>query len=177
MRRKIKFLVLVFFLATVGLLVYKFYGTFQEKQSIVKKIAHLPEFSLYSTHGTLTTHNNIEQGNWAVFIFFNSECHYCQEEAQQLAANKETLKSTTFIWLSSEDMETITGFQKKYHLDNTRDIIFLQDMDSHFANSLQIESTPHFLIYSPTGNLVKTHKGALRIDKLLEQISNEFETP
>ncbi len=177
MRRKLKIGLIVLFISVLGILAYQFYKTFQQKETQFEKIEYLPKFSLYDTKGILRTQDDTEKDKWTVFVFFNSECHYCQDEAQQLSEIQETNKNINFLWVSSESNETIMGFQKQYQLVDHSDIIFLNDPNGSFTSSLGISSTPQFLVYNPEGELVENHKGAWRIDKLLENIANGSETP
>lgn len=174
MRKKIKKGVIFLFLLVVGALSYQFYRTLQEKEIQSEKIVNLPEFSLFDAKGNLITEKDIDNGKWTVFVFFNSKCHYCQEEAKQLSNLKDILNGTRFLWISSEPMESIIDFQKRYELYHYQNITFLHDENAHFATNCHISSTPQFLVYNPKGKLIKNHKGAWRIDKLLDNIKNEF---
>lgn len=177
MRKKLKFVLALLFVAILGVLGYLFYDTFQKKEIQFEKIQNIPEFSLHDTKGNLRIQKDILKGEWTVFIFFNSECHYCQEEAEQLGNVKGKINGTNFLWISTESMEVISDFQERYLLADNMNIVFLQDAEALFSTDLSIESTPQFLVYSPKGKLIKNHKGPWRIDKLLENIANGFETP
>ncbi|MEA1787164.1 thioredoxin-like domain-containing protein [Arenibacter sp. GZD96] len=177
MKRKIKVLILLLFFVISGFLGFQFYITLQKKAKQNDQMTHLPEFSLMDTMGKVRTKANIVQNRWTVFVFFNSECHYCQEEAQQLKSQKDKIDKTQFVWVSSEPYKTITNFQNLYGLGDHPNITFLQDYNAEFTKLCNIKSTPHFLVYDTKGKIVISHKGAWRIDKLLDNIANEFKTP
>lgn len=177
MRRKLKIGLIVLFVSILGILAYQFCKTFQQKEAQFEKTEYLPEFALYDTKGILRTQEDTEKGKWTVFVFFNSDCNYCQDEAKQLYEVREKNKKINFLWVSSENMETITDFQYKYKLVENTNIIFLQDTKANFSTSLNIKSAPWFLVYNPEGELVKNRKGVWRINKLLENIANEYKTP
>ncbi|MCK5443655.1 MAG: redoxin domain-containing protein [Maribacter sp.] len=177
MRKKIKKGVIFLFLLVVGALGYQFYKAFQKKEIQSEKIVNLPELSLYDAKGNLITEKDIDNGKWTVFVFFNSECHFCQEEAQQLNSVKGLIKEINFLWVSSEDLKAISDFQEQYQLTDSPNITFLQDADASLTNRCHITATPQFLVYNPEGKLIKNHKGAWRIDNLLKNIDNEFKVP
>jgi peroxiredoxin len=177
MREKIKKGVIFLFLLVVGALGYQFYRTLQEKEIQSQKIKNLPRFSLYNTQGNLITKKDIDKEEWTVFVFFNSECHFCQEEARQLYNLRDSITKINFLWVSSESQTAIKEFQEKYQLVDQPNITFLQDGDANFTNRCHITATPQFLVYNPEGKLIKNHKGAWRIDNLLRNIGNGFKTP
>ena len=108
-----------------------------------------------------------------MFVFFNSECHYCQSEAEQLHQLKSGLENITFLWVSSEPIEVIRYFQKTYDLES---IVFLHDKQDALAQAWGISTIPQFLIYTPEKNLFKNHKGALRMDYLIKQLQDATPT-
>ncbi len=170
---KRKFLIygiVAIFLLLSSVLGYQFIKTYQARENVLQRMEKLPEFTLQGTDGISVTNKNLGTKNTTVFIFFNSECHYCQEEAQQLTAAKDQIQNIKFLWISSESMATIKAFQNQYQLANDPNCTFLQDTNSILATSLSISSTPQFLVYGTENKLIKNHKGAWRIDKLLEYI-------
>jgi peroxiredoxin len=177
MRKKIKKGVIFLFLLVVGALGYQFYRTLQEKEIQSERIGNLTEFSLSDTMGNLITEKNIGKEEWTVFVFFNSECHFCQEEAQQLFNLSDLITGINFLWVSSESQMAIKGFQKEYQFVDHPNVSFLYDENGSVISNWNIAATPQFLVYNPEGKLVKNHKGAWRIDNLLKNIDNEFKTP
>lgn len=177
MKRKIKVLAVLLFFIIISILGFQLYSTYQKKENQNDLLAQLPEFSLLSATGEVITDKDLKKGRWTVFVFFNSECHYCQEEAQQLRGQVEKISDTHFVWVSSEAGTTIADFENLYGLVDHPNITFLQDPNAEFTKRCNITGTPQFLIYDAEGNMVKNHKGAWRIDALLDNIANEFKTP
>ncbi len=174
MKRKFLIYGIVTIFMILGIILsHQFIKTYQEKNNVAQQLERLPEFTMQSTNGVGVTNKSLSNKNTTVFIFFNSECHYCQEEAQQLVEINTEIKGINFLWVSSEPMETIKIFQDQYRLSDYPNCDFLQDPKGILAASLDISTTPQFLIYDAENKLVKNHKGAWRIDKLLEFLINE----
>lgn len=169
MKRKITYGLIAVFILLDLFIIYHFVDNYQEKKTTVKHIETLPAFSLESTESVVFTEKGLHAQSWKVFVFFNSECHYCQSEATQLKELQSTIEGIEFIWISSEEKESLLAFQNEYGLD---DFVFLQDPYDRLALEWGISTTPQFLIYTPMGALFKNHKGAYRIDKLISQIQD-----
>jgi peroxiredoxin len=173
MKRKLAYALITAFILINVFVIYHFINRYQEKETTATLIETLSSFTLSSTIGEEFTHKELQKDRWIVFVFFNSECHYCQSEAEQLKDLKATLKDIQFVWISSESVETIASFQKEYHLE---ELDFLFDAQDQLAQEWGISATPQFLIYRPEGTLFKNHKGALRMDTLISQI-HDTQTP
>ncbi len=174
MRKNIKrVLFIVFVLLLVGL-GFQFYNTYQKKNAQLSLIEKIPKFELRDCQGNLYNDGKIIKDTWVVLVFFNTQCHFCQDEAQQLVEFKGEIGNTQFIWISSERMEDVKDFKVEYGLEAISNVVLLQDEQGELASSLGVGNVPEFLVYNMEGELVKKHKGAWRIDALLEDIKNGF---
>ena len=173
MKRKIGIVAFVAFILLDIVLIYYFAQSYQEKKTVTEKIEVLPSFSLEDVYGAVFTEKSIPSENWIVVVFFNSECDYCQSEAEQLSELKSGIEDIRFLWISSEPIETIRHFQKA---NNLEEITFLHDEQNKIAQEWGISTTPQFLIYTPQKRLFKNHKGALRIDHLIKQLEDAAQT-
>ena len=173
MKRRIGILLVAVFVFLISASIYFFIKTYQEKKTAKEKIEVLQSFSLKGVDGRVFTEKELPPNNWTVFVFFNSACHYCQSEAEQLRELKSGMESTTFLWISSEPIEVIRHFQKTYDVE---DIVFLYDEQDALAQAWGITTIPEFLIYTSEKNLFKNHKGALRMDHLIKQLNDAVKT-
>ena len=150
MKRKIIIgLITVFTLLTIAM-VFQFVKAVQEKERAAMTIQILPSFSLTDVNENMLTNHNIPDETWVVFVFFHSECHYCQSEAEQLQTLDLDTQNIQFIWISSEKTEAVKKFQKAYQLLH---IPFAVDFQEQLAMEWGISTIPQFLIYNPKGEL------------------------
>ncbi|MCY3999020.1 MAG: TlpA disulfide reductase family protein [Flavobacteriaceae bacterium] len=172
-KRRRLFVMVMSFLILLGIVMI--YNTHRKKEAIKQTIRTIQKFSLKQTTGDLFTQDSFTGANWKVFIFFHSECGFCQEDAQQLSAIKDSIKNTLFLWISSESFTQIKTFAEQYQLTEDHTVLFFQDQQGRLSDSWGIRSTPQFLVYNPQGELVKNHQGAWRMNHLMEQINHEFQ--
>jgi thioredoxin-related protein len=178
MKKKLQLLFIALFTATLGFLVYQFVNTYKTKEARNKKVKILSEFTLSTLDGVNFTNGDMPSNGYKVFVFFNSECHYCQEEAAQLFEHKNlVLDNTFFYWISSEPYEKIRTFEKQHSLNQIENCKLLYDENAKVSTFLGVSSIPQFLVYDVNNKLLKNHKGAWRIDKLLEYLENEIKKP
>lgn len=174
MKRKLAFVLLAAFLLFDGVLIYYFVLRHQENAAILEITASLPAFSLPDVVGKVVMEKDLHPDYWTVFVFFNPDCHYCVSEAEQLRDLQGTYDKVQFVWISSQDPNSLLGFQADYSLEA---FAFLYDQEGELARRWGTNQIPHFLIYTPEGKLFKSHAGALRIDKLIAQINEESQAP
>lgn len=170
MKRKIAYLLITAFIFLNAFVIYHFVDHYQEKKHTTALIGTLPAFTLQNTDGTDFNEKDLQKHSWTVFVFFNSDCHYCQSEAEQLKTIDSIPSNVQFIWVSSETQGTIDAFQKQYALE---EIVFLHDSLDKTANAWGVSTIPQFLIYNPKGELYKNHKGAYKIENLISQIHDQ----
>jgi thiol-disulfide isomerase/thioredoxin len=105
-----------------------------------------------------------------VFFFFNTECEHCQAEARLVAKAYEALNKSDVYFLSIEPLEKIQKFAKDYGLAESPDINIGQ-IDAHEAAKFGMNSFPMVFIYAPDGELLKSHKGEVKIEAITKYIN------
>lgn len=161
---KKKTILLIVVICVLGLLSYLTYNIIsktKEKKQIAKQLEIIPEFEFLTIEQQPFTKANLKPNLNTIFIYFNSECDYCQQETQSISDNLDTFKKVQFIFVSTEPIETIQKFAKQYELNNQQNIIFLYDSLDIFSSQFDATSIPYALIYDQNHKLIKKHKGQL----------------
>lgn len=169
-----KSIVVLLFISIVGILAYLGYSIVaktNQKKVIAKQLQLIPEFELLTLHGELFTNKNLRPNLNTVFIYFNSECDFCQHEAKDISNTIERFKNTQFIFVSVEPIEVIQNFAEQYNLNNQSNITFLHDNLDIFHNRFGATSIPYILIYNKNQELIKKHKGQLNAKGILNAIN------
>ncbi|MCB9426651.1 MAG: redoxin domain-containing protein [Flavobacteriales bacterium] len=138
-----------------------------QRNQMMRKIESIPEFNLYTLKDSLYTQQQIPQGLNTVFVYYNSECEYCNAEAEKIEENLSSFKNTQFIFVSFEKTDVIRNFALKYDLLNLTNVYFLRDKKLEFSNFFGAQSIPYLLVYSTDGKLVKRHNGVISIEELM----------
>lgn len=141
----------------------------KKKNQLNSKIKSIPSFTFTTLEHKDFTRDNLRKNTNTIFIYFNSECDYCKDEAILISNRKNDLNNCQIIFVSSESIDKIEDFSTRYNLDNSESIVFLQDKEDVFYKKFNANSIPYILIYNTKGSLLKAHKGQLNF-KYLENI-------
>lgn len=174
MRRKtILFIVLIGVLSLLTYLGYNVISKAKEKNQIAKQLEKIPKFEFLTLEQKTFTKLDLKQGIQTIFIYFNSECDFCQHEAQSINYNLDSFKNAQFIFVSTEPIEIIKQFSEEYNLNNQPNITFLYDNFSTFSSQFDANSIPYLLIYDQNQKLIKKHKGQLNAKGILRALQED----
>ncbi len=168
MKTKIKVTLTVVAITLLFSLSYKVIITIQEKSNMVNDINTMPKFSFITIDNSIFSNNNLKSTSSTVFIYFSSECDFCQYEAQSIKNSIEDFKNVQLIFVSSEPVNKIRQFVDQHELNNYQNIIFLHDHLSVFSNQFKARSIPYVLVYNENQRLIKAHKGQLNAKGILK---------
>ncbi|MBC3757256.1 redoxin domain-containing protein [Hyunsoonleella sp. SJ7] len=172
MKKIFKFVIPILILVVLFFLGYSVIGKIQYKTEVESLLQTIPEFQFATLEGMDFSNSNLKQNLPTVFIYFNTECGYCQHEAQNIGSNIPQFKNAQLIFVSTETTEAIAQFAKTYQLHNTPNITFLHDTAYHFSNRFDATCVPYVLIYNAKQELVKKHKGQLKAETILKLIED-----
>lgn len=169
-----KNLLLVILIGVVGLLSYLSYKVISktiEKNTITEQLKLIPEFEFTTLGNKKLSNSNLKTDITTIFIYFNSECDFCQHEAKSISENLDNFKNVQFLFVSTEPIEIIKQFAETYNLNNQPIITFLHDNTDTFANRFDATSIPYLLIYDKNQQLIKKHKGQLNAKGILRLLN------
>ena len=174
---KKKKVIIAIFVGIIYLLSYLGYNIItkaKEKNEIAKQLQTIPKFKLKTLDNLSFSNANLKQNTSTIFIYFNSECEYCQHEAESISNNLNKFKNVQFIFVSFEQTEAIKKFAKLYKLDSQENIIFLEDKKGEFSTIFNANSIPYILIYNQNNKLIKKHNGQLNANGIL-RVLNKYD--
>lgn len=167
MKKKIKLLIAIALLSIVGYLGYKITRTLNYKKEVTERIQRIPDFSFHTLKGTMYTQDNLPKKP-IVFVYFNSDCEYCQSEATKIQQRLADLKDVQLVFVSFEVASSIKQFAKDYKLNTHENITFLEDRKGQFSHIFDVNSIPYIVVYDANQKLLQKFKGATKIDNILE---------
>ena len=168
MKKYLKIIIGLTLVCVIGYLGYNISTKINHKKEVAKRIQSLPEFSFKMLNNQAFNQNNISTIQPKLFIYFNSDCDFCHEEAKQIQEHLKQLKNTQIIMISHENSEGIKAFAEKYNLINEENIIFLEDEKLEFSEIFDANSIPFMLLYSKDNQLIKKFKGATKIENIIK---------
>jgi peroxiredoxin len=175
MKRKIKTVLILVIVFAVSFFTYKIILKTNQKRENLKAIQTIPKFSFIKLNNETFSNKNLIKNRANVLINFNSECHFCQNEAQNIQENITSLKDIQILFISSEPVEKIKNFAEMYKLSMYENITFLFDKNDTFSSIFGTNSIPSSLIYNKHQKLIKKHEGQLMALKIIKEINNSDE--
>jgi len=172
MKRNLKFIILAVIGCVLAFLSYSIYKKTQYKKEVAKRISFIPAFSFVQLNGQVFATKDLQRNKNTLFVYYNSECEYCQSEVRQIQENLVGFKNTQLIFISFEPMEDIQKFAIDYQFDHKPNVLFLQDSKLEFSEIFDANSIPFMLLYNPQQELLQKFKGATKIANVLKHLPN-----
>lgn len=173
LKRIITFIILGVSLIVTGYLFYKIYTGIVNKNEIVRKRERLPDFCFYTLHGEKSYPERINNDNSTVIIFFDTECHHCTYEIENIIKNAGSFINTNFFLISDQPVKILKRFSEQYKLYKYPQIEILyadyQDITSVFGTVV----IPETFIYCKDNNLLKVFKGEVSTEAILKIINRK----
>jgi peroxiredoxin len=166
----LKKIIPVIFSVIFGLLIFQITSKIKHKKEVAENIKTIPEFSFQNIKGGSFTNQNIVRNSSTLFIYFNSECEFCNEEAEMIKENIEKFSNFQLIFVSVEQPELIKTFAEKHQLINYDKINFLSDTKVSFAPTFDVKSLPCLVLYDKDQHLIEKIKGQIKPEILIEKL-------
>jgi thiol-disulfide isomerase/thioredoxin len=168
-----KAILIIVLISVLGLLSYLGFNVIskvKEKNQIAKQLEIIPEFEFLTLAQQPFNKADLKPNTNTIFIYFNSDCDFCQHEAKSISDNLESFKNVQFIFVSSEPISTIIGFSEQHNMNKHQNVTFLYDNFDTFSSRFDANSIPYILIYNKKQKLIKKHKGQLNANGILRAL-------
>jgi len=170
MKKFIKIVLPIIIVFGIFYLGYSIIQISQNKKTRDERIVHIPAFELKNMKGDIVSNTDLKQHVPVLFLYFNSECDFCQAETEEIVANINKLEGIQIVFVSNEPIPQITAFQQKYKLDEYGNVKILCDYNYKFAELLGLKTIPSSFIYSKEGVLLSKNNGPMKVDYLLKSM-------
>ncbi|WP_445713547.1 TlpA family protein disulfide reductase [Flavobacterium sp.] len=169
MKKKLKILIPILIISLLAFMGYKVMSKINHKKQVAENIKKMPNFSYVTLENKVFTQENLMQNKPTLFIYFNSECDFCNHEAEMVQQNIKELKDIQVVFISYENLEKIKSFAAKFKLLHHDNIHFLSDSKITFAATFDVKSMPCLVLYNKENNLIEKIKGQVKIETVLEK--------
>ncbi len=166
MRKYKKILISVIIISVIGYLGFSISKKIKYKNEVAQRIKAIPNFTFFTLDNVPFSEKELSKNTNKLFVYFNTECDFCQHEVQQISEYLPKIKNTQIVFVSFEEIEIIEAFANKYNLSNKENVLFLQDKKLEFSEIFDAKSIPFILLYDAENNLIQKFKGATKIDKI-----------
>ncbi|PRZ19598.1 AhpC/TSA family protein [Flavobacterium granuli] len=171
MKKYSKIILLVLFIGFLSFMIYKITSMINHKKEVTEHIKTIPTFSYQNLSGGTFSNKNLKTNSPTLFVYFNSECEFCNEEAQMIEENKEKFNAIQVIFISFEQTEKIKFFAQKHKLLNHDNINFVSDTKVTFATNFDVKSLPCLVLYDKNQQLIEKIKGQTKAETLLKKLT------
>ena len=169
MKKYIKIIVPLFSIIFI-FLCFQTIKKINNKKKSADRINTIPSFSFKLTDGKDFTKDNLRKNTPTVFVYFNSECEFCQSETAQISDKVDSFAQTQLLFISFEQPKVIEDFSKKNKLNNYGNIHFLYDRKMDFSKIFDVNTLPSTVIYDNNNKLIEKIKGPISAEQLLEML-------
>jgi peroxiredoxin len=170
MKKYLKIIFPILFIGGLGYLGFQIYSKIKHKKEIAENIKTIPNFEYQNIKGGAFTNKNLKKDTPTLFIYFNSECEFCNEEAQMIRVNIEKFKDFQLVFISFEKSDLIKAFATKYKLNTYANITFLSDTKVSFATTFDVKSLPCLVLYDKNKRLIEKIKGQTKAETLIKKL-------
>lgn len=172
MKSFIKIGVIAIFIGLLSFLLYNVVTKSIRKKEIAKTLQTIPVFSFTTLNNTSFTNKDLKSNAPVIFIYFNTDCDFCQHEAKSIEEKITDFSNIQLLFVSTEPIDSIRTFAEKYKLLNYDQVNFLQDRNYIFSTQFDANSIPYSLIYDKNQHLKKKHKGQLKAETILKELNH-----
>lgn len=172
MKKYLKIILPIVVISLLTIMGYKVIDKINYKKQVAENIKQMPIFSYFDLEGNLFKNENLPNNKPVLFVYFNSECDFCNREAEMIQQNLEKLKNTQIVFISFEEVDKIKEFGQKHNLLQHDNIDFIADSKATFASTFDIKSLPCLVLYDKERNLIEKIKGQVKIETVLEKFHN-----
>lgn len=173
MNNKIKNIFILLFITFLTFITYKVISKINHKKEVETRIKIIPKFEYEKLNGSVFNNNNLKQNTPIIFVYFNSDCEFCNAETKMIKENINKFSDCQLVFISFENPNLIKEFSKKYKLDCYNNIHFVCDSKVSFATTFDVKSIPCLVLYNKDNQLIEKIKGQIRVETLIKKINTQ----
>jgi peroxiredoxin len=171
MKKILKIIIPLIFIGVLGYFGFEIYTKIQHKKEVAENIKTIPKFEYQNIKGGFFSNANLKKDTPTLFIYFNSECEFCNEEAQMIQANIDQFAACQLVFISFEKQALIKAFAAKHQLNSYDHVTFLSDTKINFATTFDVKSLPCLVLYDKNRKLIEKIKGQTKVETLVKKIA------
>ena len=171
MKKYLKIVIPLIFIGVLSYFGFEIYTKIQHKKEVADNIKTIPKFEYQNSNGGVFTNENLKKDIPTLFIYFNTECEFCNEETKMIKENIEKFTNVQLVFISFEKPEIIKGFASKNQLNNYDNVHFLSDTKITFATTFDVKSLPCLVLYDKNQKLIEKIKGQIKTETLRKKLA------
>ena len=170
MKKFLKIGIAALLLGLLGYMGFKIWSVINHKNQVAANIATMPPFTYQNIAGGLFSNANLLPATPTIFVYFNSDCEFCNQEAAMISENLAKFRSVQLVFVSFEKPAAIAQFAKKHKLTAHANLTFVADTKASFATTFDVKSLPCLVLYDKNQHLIEKLKGQTKTETLLKKL-------
>jgi thiol-disulfide isomerase/thioredoxin len=134
------------------------------------KDKQLPNFTLLNKDSVEFDQSVLEQNKKTIIMLFNPECEHCQQQLQLLLSMPEIKQSAQIILSTTETLEKLNIFYKKFNLQQYPFIHPGKDHHYLFGKIYQPKTIPVLAFYNNQQQFISLHQGNISKKVILKEL-------
>ena len=167
MKKYLKILLPILFIGLLGYFGFQIASKINHKKQVAENIKTMPAFSYENVKGSFFSNENIIANKATLFVYYNSECEFCNEEAKMIQENTTKFSNIQLVFISNESPAAIMAFATKHKLNNYDNISFLSDNKMSFRTTFDVNSLPCMVLYDTANKFIAYITGLINVEALL----------
>lgn len=145
---------------------YSQLNSYAEKKEAIKRI---PKIQLIQLDETTISLSNFVKDKSLLLIYYSSDCPFCEHSFRYLKEHITSFSEYSILAISKESLNKIYSFRMKMGLEETPQIVFLQDYLNEFHDNYIIKTIPTYFIYNREGILLIEKQGSGFLKELTKE--------
>ena len=170
MKKYLKIIIPIVLIGLFCFMIYNIISKINHKKEVAEQIKNLPKFEYQNLDESIFSNKNLKENTPTIFLYFNSDCDFCNHEANEIKGNIKKLDKFQLIFVSFEKPELIKAFSEKHELDKYDNITFIHDSKVTFATTFDVKSLPAIIIYDSKNKLIRKLKGQTKVSNILKML-------
>jgi peroxiredoxin len=146
-----------------------------KKELIQAQIIRLPDLDLPDLDGQSVNLKALVGNKSTLLVYFNSTCEICQLELNSIANRIVEFDPHALVFVTVQPVEEVKEFIQELGISDRESVHFLIDSEMEVAGYYGVKGVPALFIYDSAGSLVADYTGPVKVDLLLEQLTNQNE--
>ncbi|WP_353167664.1 redoxin domain-containing protein [Flavobacterium sp.] len=170
MKHYLKIILPIVFVGLLGYFGFQIVTQINHKKQVAENIKTMPAFSYENVKGGFFSNENIIANKATLFVYYNSECEFCNEEAKMIQENRAKFSNVQLVFISNENPKEIIAFATKHKLNIDDTISFLSDRKMSFRTTFDVKSLPCMVLYNKDKQLIEKIRGQIKVETLLKKL-------
>ncbi|WP_341836864.1 hypothetical protein WJU16_03090 [Chitinophaga pollutisoli] len=140
-----------------------------EKRDTIPKVKQLPTFEALELDSvTIYSTEHLGIDSPTIIIYFDPDCHTCQDETKMITKYIDDLKHTQILMLSIAGTTDTKKFVTEYDLQYYKNIKVVKDKNFSLYNVFKLQEVPSAVLYTKNKQLAKIFQRAPTHNEIVE---------